>query len=64
MKAFFVRSVTNDLMKQVNSDIIRYQFMKDFFVRSVTNNLIKQVNSDIIRCQFMKDLFFCEKCDI
>ena len=49
-----VRSVTNDLMRQVNSDIITCQFMKTF-VRSVTNDLMKQVNSDIITCQFMKD---------
>ena len=59
-----VRSVTNDLIMQVNSDIITCQFMKDFLiVRSLTNDLMKQVNSDIIMCQFMKDFFNCEKCD-
>ena len=44
-----VRSVTNDLIMQVNSDIITCQFMKDFLiVRSLTNDLMNQVNSDNI----------------
>ena len=51
-----VKSVINDLTKQVNWDNITCQFTKEFLiVRSVTNDLMRQVNSDIITCQFMKD---------
>ena len=54
---FLVRSVTNNLMKQVNSDVIRYPFMKDlFFVRSVTFELLKQLILGIRRFQFTKDV--------
>ena len=58
-------SVTNDLMVQVNSVIIRCQFTKDLFFGEKCD---KQFNEAVTlrhhKVLVHEELIFCEKCDL